>query len=67
MHRFLLGVIVPQRQNTREPGMSIAQTASDHQDMGPMSVEGIEPKLQALTGEAFPSTWTPRGVMTFCL
>jgi hypothetical protein len=47
---------MPQRKNTREPGMPNAQSASDHQYVFLMSVEGVELEVQSLTDEKFPST-----------
>ena len=55
---------MPQRKNTREPGMLNAQNASDHQYAPLMSVEGIEPEVQSLTDESVTLNGTAQGVMT---
>jgi hypothetical protein len=40
---------MPRRRNIRELGMFRTQNVSDHQYMGPISVDGIEPELQSFT------------------
>ena len=55
---------MPQRKNTREPGMLTAQNASDHRYAPLMSVDGIEPEVQSLTDESVSLNGTAQGVMT---
>jgi hypothetical protein len=55
---------MPQRKNTREPGMLTAQNASDHRYAPLMSVDRIEPEVQSLTDESVSLNGTAQGVMT---
>jgi hypothetical protein len=42
---------MPRRKNVRELGVLTKQDVSDHQYMGPISVDGIEPELQSFNSE----------------
>jgi len=42
---------MPRRKNIRELEMLTKQSVSDHQYMGPISVDGIEPELQSFNSE----------------
>ncbi len=42
---------MPRRKNVRELGVLTKQDVSDDQYVGPISVDGIEPKLQSFNSE----------------
>jgi hypothetical protein len=42
---------MPRRKNIRELGVLTTQNASDHQYMGPIFVDGIEPELQSFNSQ----------------
>jgi hypothetical protein len=42
---------MPRRKNIRELGVLTTQNVSDHQYMGPISVDGIEPELHSFNSE----------------
>ena len=47
---------MPRRKNIRQLGMLTTQNVSDHQFMGPISVDRIDPELQSV----------PSGSVCFC-